>query len=195
MPEGDPDLMDLKYPLRVLVTTVILGAAACSAEPVAQPPAPPAQTATPSPTAASAIDGKWVSHLTRDDVARQIEKAGLAKWTKQFLVRERIRANNTAVYNCADGRFQVAYFDEGGVWHVGWAGPYVVNGNEVQMTDEATGITDVYTLRIVENRLDLDRVRSDAGTVNGFPFEVYDAAYLSDWWSHSDCAMETGKDC
>jgi len=61
--------------------------------------------------------------------------------------------------------------------------------------DEATGITDVYTLRIVENRLDLDRVRSDAGTVNGFPFEVYDAAYLSDWWSHSDCAMETGKDC
>jgi hypothetical protein len=24
---------------------------------------------------------------------------------------------------------------------------------------------------------------------------VYDAAYLSDWWSHSDCAMETGKDC
>ena len=95
--------MDLKYPLRVLVAAVVLGAAACSAEPVAQPPTEP-----PAPTASSAIDGKRVSHLTRDDITRQIEKAGLAKWTKQFQVRERIQANNTAVYNFADGRFQVA---------------------------------------------------------------------------------------
>jgi hypothetical protein len=187
--------MDLKYPLRIFVAAVVLGAAACSAEPTAQPAAEPAQTATPSPTVASAIDGKWVSHLTREDVTRQIEKAGLAKWTKDFLAREKIQANNTAVYGFADGRFQVAYFEEGGTWHVGWAGPYVVTGNEVQMTDEFSGTTDVYTWRIKDNRLDLNRLRSDSETVNGFPTGVYDAAYMSDWWSRSDCAMEAGKDC
>ena len=149
----------------------------------------------PPRRSSSAIDGTWISHLTREDITRQIEKAGLAKWTKQFLVRERIQANNTAVYTFADGRFQVAYFEEGGVWHVGWTGPYVVTGNEVQMTDESTGVTDVYAWRIADDRLDLDRLRSDSETVNGFPFEVYDAAYMSDRWPRSDCAMEAGKDC
>jgi hypothetical protein len=187
--------MDLKLRLRALVAAVVLSAAGCSAEPVAQPPTAPAQTATPSPTVASAIDGQWISHLTRDDITRQIEKAGLAEWTERFLKRERIQAKYTAVYHFADGRFQVAYFEEGGVWHVGWTGPYVVTGNEVQIIDESTGVTDVYTWRIADDRLDLDRLSSDSETVNGFPFEVYDAAYMSDSWPRSDCAMEAGKDC
>jgi hypothetical protein len=187
--------MDLKYPLRVLVAAVVFGAAACSAEPVAQPSSEPAHTATPAPTAASAIDGEWVSHLTRNDITRHIEKAGLAEWTKKFLVREGIRANYTAVYTFADGQFQVAYFEDKGIWHVGWKGPYVVTGDEVQITDDFTGITDVYTWRIVDNRLDLDRVRSDSETANGFPYQIYDAAYMSDWWPRTDCAMEAGKDC
>ncbi len=49
--------MDLKLRLRVLVAAVVLGAAGCSAEPAAQSPTEPAQTARPSPTASSAIDG------------------------------------------------------------------------------------------------------------------------------------------
>jgi hypothetical protein len=38
-------------------------------------------------------------------------------------------------------------------------------------------------------------VRSDSETANGFPYQVYDAAYMSDLWPRTDCAMETGKDC
>lgn len=190
--------MELKHPVRVLVAAGVLGLAACSAEPVAQPaaePAPTAQTATPAPTAASAIDGKWVSRLTREDITRQIKKAGLEEWTERFLERERVQAKNTVVYHFADGRFQVVYFEEGGVWHVGWKGPYAVAGNEVRMTDDFSGNTDVYTWRIADNRLEFDRLSSDSETLNGFPVEVYDAADIGNRWPRTDCAMEAGQDC
>ena len=40
-----------------------------------------------------------------------------------------------------------------------------------------------------------DRVSSDTALVNDIPYQVYDAAYMSDWWERTDCAMRTGQDC
>ena len=63
------------------------------------------------------------------------------------------------------------------------------------MTDEFSGVTDVYRWRVSDAGLDLDRIGSDSDTVNGFPYQVYDAAYLSNTWPPTDCPMETDKPC
>jgi hypothetical protein len=89
----------------------------------------------------------------------------------------------------------VAYLDENdGTWKVGWKGSYSVADDQVTMYDELN-VTDVYRWKISEAGLDLDRIGSDKETVDGFPNEVFDAAYLSDSWTPTDCPMETDKPC
>ena len=92
------------------------------------------------------------------------------KWTERFLKREAIVKLQIAVYSFDDGRFDVAYFERDGTWKVGWKGPYSVAADEVTMTDEFSGVTDVYRWRVTDRGLDLDRVSTDTDTVNGFPY-------------------------
>ena len=68
-------------------------------------------------------------------------------------------------------------------------------GDQVTMYDELNDVTDIYRWKISEAGLDLDRVSSDTETVDGFPNEVFDAAYLSNTWTPTDCPMETNKPC
>jgi len=41
-------------------------------------------------------------------------------------------------------------------------------------------------------RIDLDRVSSDTARVNDIPYQVYDAAYMGDWWERTDCPQACG---
>ncbi len=57
------------------------------------------------------------------------------------------------------------------------------------MTDDFTGVTDVYRWKISEAGLDLDRVSSDMEIVDGFPYQVYDAASMNNAWAPTDCPI------
>jgi hypothetical protein len=188
--------MDLKPKLVALVASAIFAVAGCStpesAAPIANSPAP-----TPTTQAAGTpIDGDWLSRLTREQITDQLEEAGLSKWTEEFLKHQNIVKLQIAVYTFDGGRFAVAYLDEhDGTWKVGWKGSYSVADDQVTMHDELNDVTDVYRWEVSEAGLDLDRVGSDTETVDGFPNEVFDAAYLSDSWTPTDCPMETDKPC
>jgi len=67
----------------------------------------------------------------------------------------------------------------------------------VEMYDEYTQITDVYRWTKRHNGLHFTMVKAttDADVVSGIPSRVYDAAYLSDTWMPTGCAMEPGVDC
>jgi hypothetical protein len=161
----------------------------------------PSVTSTPSGTAvpidASPIDGTWISHRTKQQIVKQIEAAGLGRWTRPFLLGQDIQPRYTAVYTFKDGRFSVAYFERGGIWHVGWKGDLAVRDHQVVLHDEYTQTTDVYRWTKRPNGLNFTRVPSstDAEAIGGIPSEVYDAAYLSDTWAPSDCALEPGVSC
>ena len=151
-------------------------------------------TTTPAPS--TAFEGSWVSHLTRRQVVDQIRAAGLGKWVRPFLAHEQIRRHQTFVYSFDGDTFTVADYQQGGGWHVGWEGQLTaLPGQRIQMYDDFSGATDVYRWRRDGDRLDLDRVSSDTALVNDIPYQVYDAAYMSDWWERTDCAMRTGQDC
>jgi hypothetical protein len=188
--------MDLKPMLVAIAATATFAVAGCSAPESAAPttsaPAPPPSTQA----ARTPIDGDWLSRLSRQQITDQLEKADLSTWTERFLKREEIFNLQIAVYTFDDGRFAVTYLNEkDGTWKVGWKGPYSVAGDQVTMYDEFSGITDVYRWQIGKAGLDLDRVSSDSDTANGFPYQVYDAAYLNNTWMATDCPMETHKSC
>lgn len=188
--------MELKSKLVALAATATFAFAGCSApQTAASTPSAPAPSLS-TQAGRTPIDGEWLSRLTREQITHQLKEAGLSKWTARFLKREDIVKLVIAVYTFEDDRFAVAYLNEhDGTWKVGWKGPYSVAGDQVTMTDEFSGVTDVYRWQVSDAGLDLDRIRSDSDTVNGFPYQVYDAAYIGDRWTPTDCPMETAKPC
>lgn len=188
--------MDLKPKLIALVATAAFAVAGCSTPESA---APTTTQAAPPPTtqaASTPIDGDWLSRLTREQIVDQIEEAGLSKWTEDFLKHQEIVKQQISVYTFEGGRFANAYLDENdGTWKVGWKGTYSVADDQVTMYDELNDVTDVYRWEVSEAGLDFDRVGSDTKTVDGFPNEVFDAAYLSNTWTPTNCPMEKGKPC
>lgn len=151
---------------------------------------------TTTPEHANAFEGSWVSHVTRRQVVEQIKAAGLGKWVKPFLAHEQIRKHQTLVYTFTDHSFKVADYGQGGGWHVGWEGSLtVLPGNELSMHDDFSGATDTYHWSVARNRLHLSRVSSETELVYDIPYQVYDAAYMSDWWERTACPMRTGQDC
>jgi opacity protein-like surface antigen len=186
--------MDLNSKLVALAATAAFALAGCSAPQSAAPT--PSAPSLSTQAARTPIDGDWLSRLTREQITNQLKQAGLRKWTKQFLKDQDIVKLTIAVYTFDEGRFAVAYLNEhDGTWKVGWKGPYSVAGDQVTMTDEFSGVTDVYRWEVSDAGLDLDRIGSDSDTVEGFPYQVFDAAYLSDTWTPTDCPMETDKSC
>ena len=144
----------------------------------------------------SAIEGQWVSHLTRRQMVEHIKDAGLGEWVEEFLDHEKPTPHYTAVYTFDGDAFEVAYFEKGGGWHVGWKGSLTaLPGRRIKMHDDFSGVTDVYRWRVDGDRLDLDRVKADEPLVNDIPYEVYDAAYMNDWWLRTTCPLTTGEDC
>ncbi|MGN0063288.1 MAG: hypothetical protein ACI379_03520 [Nocardioides sp.] len=133
--------------------------------------------------------------MPRERMVRQIEAAGMGEWADRFVRDQRTPRTHVAVYTFAEGRFEVAYFEKDEVWHVGWEGPYEVQGHTLEMTDEFSGVTDVYRWRMRDGALDLERVSADAPDVEGMPYEVLDAAYIGDWWQPTDCPMQAGEAC
>jgi hypothetical protein len=151
-------------------------------------------TTTPEPS--NAIEGSWVSHLTRRQVVDQIKAAGLEEWVKPFLAHEQIRKHQTLVYSFTDDSFKVADYGQGGGWHVGWEGSLrVLPGHQLSLHDDFSGATDIYHWRVDGNKLHFTRVSSEAALVYDIPYQVYDAAYMGDWWERTDCPMRTGQDC
>jgi hypothetical protein len=151
-------------------------------------------TATPEPS--TAFEGSWVSHLTRRQVVDQIRAAGLGKWVRPFLAHEQVRKHQTIVYSFDGGTFKVVDYQPGGGWHVGWEGTLTaLPGHKIRMYDDFSGATDVYHWRRDGDRLDLERVGTDTLKVHDIPYQVYDAAYMGDWWERTDCTMRTGQDC
>jgi hypothetical protein len=79
---------------------------------------------------------------------------------------------------------------------VGWEGSLTaLPADELRMHDDFSGATDVYHWRVQADRLRLTRVSSNVPRVYGIPYQVYDAAYMSDWWDRSDCTLQRGQDC
>lgn len=149
-----------------------------------------------TPEHSSAFEGSWVSHLTRRQVIDQIKAAGLQEWVRPFLAHEQIRKQQTLVYTFTDHSFKVADYGQGGGWHVGWEGSLtVLPGHELSLHDDFSGATDIYRWRVVRNRLHLSRITSDTALVYDIPYQVYDAAYMGDWWERTACPMQTGQDC
>jgi hypothetical protein len=187
--------------MTLTITSCNTATGARNQRPPTPPPSPSVTSTHPSQTAvpndASPIDGTWISHRTKQQIVTQIEDAGHGRWTRAFLVGQDIQDRYTAVYTFEDGRFSVAYFERGGIWHVGWKGDVQVRGHRVVMHDEYTQTTDVYRWTKRRNGLHFTRIPSstDADAVSGIPSEVYDAAYLSDIWRPTTCVLKAGVDC
>ena len=148
------------------------------------------------PPVSSAIDGQWVSHLTRRQMVEHIKDAGLGEWVEDFLDHEKPTPRYTAVYTFDSDTFEVAYLEQGGGWHVGWKGSLThLPDQRIRMHDDFSGVTDTYRWRMDDDRLDLDRVKAAKALVNDIPYQVYDAAYMNDWWLRTTCPMTTGEDC
>jgi len=170
---GDPGPMAVNLTSTVAAALLALSAPNCNS-PTATP-SPTVSAALPPTTAepgdTSPIDGGWVSHLTKQPIAAHIKTAGLGRWTRTFLAGQAIQDRYTAVYTFGDGRLSVAYFERGGIWHVGWKGDLEVRGHVVEMYDEYTQTTDVYRWTKRHNGLHFTRVKAttDADVVSGIP--------------------------
>lgn len=183
---------------RRIVGGAVLAVAVAAIAPWAlhQPGSRGPSTLATTPERSNAFEGSWVSHLTRRQVIDQIKAAGLEEWVKPFLAHEQISKQQTLVYTFTDHSFTVADYGQGGGWHVGWEGSLtVLPGHELSLHDDFSGATDIYRWRVDNNRLHLSRISSDTAMVYDIPYQVYDAAYMSDSWERTTCPMQTGQNC
>ncbi len=177
------------------LAALALGVSGCGADP--EIPAAvdaPAEAASSAPVS-SPLDGDWVSHLSPEQLTKNLADAGQEKWADDFLAAERITDDLTAVYTFDGNSFRVAYLNTDGSWQVGWWGALDVGETTVDLYDDYYQITDTFAWSIDGNQLSLTWESSDAKRLKGIPVEVFHDAYLSDPLVRANCALDFDEPC
>ena len=192
--------MELRIWVSTGVVAIVIGLTGCTDDqndPAARQAEPSPSSATPTPRPArTPLDGKWLSHLTPGEYTQRLDRAGLGRWTDDFLTGEEVLdGENPVVYRFGDGQFTVGYYVPGQPWHVGWKGIYRVSGQQVELYDDFSEITDTFRWRVKGDRLRLTWMHSDADEIDGIPLEVYFVSYLGGWLARTGCTMDAGDDC
>ncbi len=177
------------------LAALALGVSGCGADSEVPAAVDAPTVATSSATASSPLDGDWVSHLSPEQLTKNLADAGQAKWADDFMAAERITDDLTAVYTFDGNSFRVAYLNPDGSWQVGWKGTLDVGETTVELYDDYYQITDIFAWSIDGNQLSLTWDSSDAKRLKGIPVKVFHDAYLSDPLVRADCALDFDEPC
>lgn len=157
--------------------------------------APSALSEPADTVAASPLHGSWRLELTAEEIGAALEASGFGELTDQFLQAEEIDGSLTQVLTLEDDRFAFAYQSGPAAWHVGWKGPFTLDGDTLTLQDELSPGTDTLRWAVSGDELTFESVEANDVVINGIPNEAFHHAYLTSApFVRTDC-VPTDSDC
>lgn len=125
------------------------------------------------------LTGHWMARLSQADLRHDLRAAGYGKRADDYIAAENAEVGYLYVLTLDEDTFNVAYFQEGQIWHVGWQGAATDVNGTLTLTDDFSSIVDSYTWTVEGDQLTLDFAATTGGLLDTLPSEAYSRAHFS----------------